>query len=129
MKKSCSLKLDRFLDRNSIYWYLRTKLDRSSIEVESIEIYEIKISRSDFWPMLTCMCRVSFLIALDIYKTYFKGHYTWRTHALSDLVPYSLWKKLLCFYAQGAFWSSLLMKWRTLQPTTSSSSCWELVTY
>ena len=66
------------------------KLDKSSTEAESIEIYDIRISRSDFWPMLTCMCRVSFLIALDIYKTYFKGHYTWRTHALSDLVPYSL---------------------------------------
>ena len=31
VKKSCSLKLDRYLDRNSIHWDLRTKLDRSWI--------------------------------------------------------------------------------------------------
>ena len=40
----------------------------------SIENYEIIIiSRSDFRPMLTCMCRVSFLTTLDIYKVYFEG--------------------------------------------------------
>ena len=41
------------------------------------------------------MCKVSFLTTLDIYKTYFKGHHTRRTYANSDLVPYSLWKKIL----------------------------------
>ena len=49
-EEKLSLKLDRYLDRNNIYWDLRTKLDRSSIEVESIEIYEIKISKSNFLP-------------------------------------------------------------------------------
>ena len=45
--------------------------------------------------MLTCMYEVSFLTTLDIYKTFFKGHYTWRTYGENDLVPYSLYKKLL----------------------------------
>ena len=39
----------------------------------SIENYKIRIFRSDFQSMLTCMCKVSFLTTLDIYKTYFKG--------------------------------------------------------
>ena len=84
------------------------KLDRSSTKVESIEIYKIRISISDFWLMLTCMCRVSFLTTLDIYKTYFKSRHTWRTHAKSDLVPYSLCKKLL-----------RLLLLRVLQPSAS----------
>ena len=46
MKKSCSLKFDRYLNRNSIYWDLRTKLDRT----ESVKIYEIIISKFHFWP-------------------------------------------------------------------------------
>ena len=50
---------------------------------------------------MTYMCRVSFLITLDIYKTYLKGRYTWKTYAKSDLVPYSLYKKLLRLYALG----------------------------
>ena len=29
---------------------VRTKLDRNSTEAEFVEIYEIRISRSDFWP-------------------------------------------------------------------------------
>ena len=71
------------------------KLEKSLREAESVKIYEIRISRSDFLLMLTCMCRVSFLTTLDIYKAYFKGHYTWRTYVESDLMPYSLYKKLL----------------------------------
>ena len=59
MKKGCSLKMDRFPTN-------------SSTDV-SIENYEIQISRSDFRPMLTCMCRVSILLTLDIYKAYFRG--------------------------------------------------------
>ena len=90
VKKICSLKLNRYLDKNSIYRDLRTKLDRSSYEAESLKIYEIRISRSDFRLMLTCMCRVSSPTTLNIYKAYFKGRYTMRTHAKSDLVPYSL---------------------------------------
>ena len=58
--------LSRFNDESG------QKLDRILIEI-SIEIYEIRISRSDFWPKLMCMCWVSFLTNLDIYKAYFKG--------------------------------------------------------
>ena len=50
-------------------------LGSSLTEVVSIEIYEFRISRFDFQPKLMCMCRVSFLITLDIYKDYFKGLY------------------------------------------------------
>ena len=49
------------------------KLDSSSIEVVSVENYEIRISRSDFMYIYEYLCRVSFLITLDIYKDYFKG--------------------------------------------------------
>ena len=51
------------------------KLNRSSIEVESIENYEIKISRSDFTHIHEYLCRVSFFTTLDIYKDYFKGRH------------------------------------------------------
>ena len=44
------IKARSYLDRNSIYRDLRMKLDKSSTEAESIEIYDIRISRSDFWP-------------------------------------------------------------------------------
>ena len=73
VKKSCSLRLNRYLDKNNIYRDLRAKLDKSSTKVESLKIYKIRIFRSDFQLMLTCMCRVSFLTTLDIYKAYFKG--------------------------------------------------------
>ena len=69
------------------------KLDKSLTKEKSIKIYEIRISRFDFQLMLTCMFKVYFLTTLDIYKAYFIGCYT---HAESDLVPYSLCKKLLC---------------------------------
>ena len=98
-------KLDRFSidsSTDNIYQGLmkkaRQNLNRSSTNIStdiSIKIYKIRISKSDFRPMLTCMCRVFFLRTLDIYKTFFKGHYTWRTYAESDLVLYSLCKKLL----------------------------------
>ena len=43
--------------------------------VVSVEIYEIRISRSDFLPMLVYLYRVSFLTTLDIYKAYFRGRH------------------------------------------------------
>ena len=70
--------------------YLSRVNEESSIEAESVEIYKMKISISNFQLMMTCLCRVSFLTTLDIYKAYFKGHHTWRTHALSVQVLYSL---------------------------------------
>ena len=39
----------------------------------SIELYEIQFFRYDFLPMLMCLCRVSFLTTLGIYKAYFRG--------------------------------------------------------
>ena len=51
-------------------------LDSSSIEAISIEDYEIWIFRSNFTYIHMYLCRVSFLITLDIYKDYFKGHHT-----------------------------------------------------
>ena len=35
----------------------------------------IHIFRSDFRPMMTCMCRVSFLTTLDLHKAYFRGRH------------------------------------------------------
>ena len=48
-------------------------LDSSLIEVVSVENYKIHISISDFMHIHMYVCRVSFLITLDIYKDYFKG--------------------------------------------------------
>ena len=45
-----------------------------SIEV-SIENYKIQISRSDFQLMLMCLCRVSFLTTINLYKAYFRGRH------------------------------------------------------
>ena len=45
-----------------------------SIEV-SIKITGIQIFKSDFWPMLMYLYRVSFLTTLDIYKAYFRGRH------------------------------------------------------
>ena len=73
MKKRCSLKLDRFLTDSSTDISIKVLTD-SSIVV-SIENYEIRIFRFDFWPMLTCMCRVSIVTTLDIYKAYLKGRH------------------------------------------------------
>ena len=44
-------------------------------ETLSIELYEIQFFRFDFWPMVMCLCRVSFLTILDIYKAYFRGRH------------------------------------------------------
>ena len=49
------------------------RLDRSLTEVESVENYEIRISKFDFTYIHMYLCKVSFLITLDIYKDYFKG--------------------------------------------------------
>ena len=68
-----------------------------SIEV-SIKITGIQIFRSDFWPMLMYLYRVSFLTTLDIYKAYFRGRHIreYKENICKRwLLPYSLWKKLL----------------------------------
>ena len=48
-------------------------LDSSSTEAVSIENYKIQISKSDFTHIHVYLCRISFLIILNIYKDYFKG--------------------------------------------------------
>ena len=98
VKKELFTKVRQKSRQNSFYQDLMLKLDRSSTKAESVEIYEIKNSRSDFWPYLTCICRVSFLTTLDIYKVYFKGYYTWRTRAKSGLVFYSLSARSHCVF-------------------------------
>ena len=45
------------------------------LDTLSIELYEIQFFIFDFWPMLTCMCRVSFLTTLDLYEAYFRGRH------------------------------------------------------
>ena len=93
MKKNYLLNLDR---KTSIKVYSR-KLDKSSTEAVFVETYEIRTSRSDFWPMLKYLYRIFFLTTLDIYKAYFKGRRACRK------CPSSLFslKKLLHLYAKG----------------------------
>ena len=79
--------LDNNLDKKDFYPDLKSKLDKSSTETVSVETYEVRIFRSDFWLMLVYLYRVSFLTTLDIYKAYFKKAVT---HAESALVHYSL---------------------------------------
>ena len=73
------------------------KLDRSLMQAISVEIYEFKTSRSDFWPMLKYLYKVSFLTTLDIYNPYLKGRHICRK------CPSSLFslKNLLCLYTKG----------------------------
>ena len=111
------------------------KLDRFSTDRESIEIYENQFFRSDFRPMLMYLCRVSFLITLDIYKAYFRGRHIreYKENICKKwLKPYSLWKKLLRLCALGfcnqvlldlhCWWSEKLCSQHLLQVG-------ELVTY
>ena len=49
------------------------KLDTSLTQAISVETYKIRTSRSNFWPVLKYLYKVSFLTTLDIYKAYFKG--------------------------------------------------------
>ena len=48
-------------------------INNSLIEAVSIENYEIQISRSNFTHIHMYLCRVYFLMTLDIYNDYFKG--------------------------------------------------------
>ena len=73
------------------------KLVKNLTEAVSVETYEIRISKSNFRPMLKYLYRVSFLTTLNIYKAYFKGCCVCRM-CLSSL--FSL-KKLLHLYAKG----------------------------
>ena len=96
----------------------------------SIEIYEIIISRSYFQPMLTCLCRVSFLTTLDIYKAYFRGcHIREYKENICKMWPmsYFLWKKLLHLCALE-FCNQVLLDlhcwWSEELRSQQSSSSW-----
>ena len=51
-------------------------LDSYSIDNLYIEIYENQFFRSDFTHIRVYMFMLSFLITLNIYKDYFKGHHS-----------------------------------------------------
>ena len=57
-------------------------------QILSIEVMGIQIFRSNFWPMLLYLCKVSFFTTLDLYKSYFIGCQTkekkGRTYAKCD---------------------------------------------
>ena len=68
------------------------------LDTLSVELYEIQFFRYDFRPMLMCLCRVSFVTTLDIYKAYFRGCH--RREYKENIckrwpMPNSLKKKLL----------------------------------
>ena len=69
------IKAQQMSRQNPFYRGLMFKLDRSLTEAVSVENYEIRISQSDYTHILEYLCRVSFLITLDIYKDYFKDHH------------------------------------------------------
>ena len=73
------------------------KLDRSSTQAVSVEIYEIRTSRLIFGPCWNICIGFLFVTTLDIYKDYFKG-----LHACKKC-PSSLFslKKLLRLYAKS----------------------------
>ena len=96
-----------------------SSIDSSTI-AQSIKIYDFQFSRFEFRFRILYLFRVSFLTTLDIYKAYFKSHHT-RIQRPRDV--FSLCEATAFVHRRvlktSASWSSLLMKWRTLQPTTS----------
>ena len=51
-------------------------LDNYLIDNISIKIYENQFFKFDFTHIRVYLFRLSFLTTLNIYKDYFKGHYT-----------------------------------------------------
>ena len=78
--------------QKDFYRDLILKLDRSSTQVVYVENYEIRNSRSNYTHILEYLCRVSFLITLDIYKDYFKGHHT-RCKVVTIVVTCIVWSE------------------------------------
>ena len=76
-----------------------------------VENYEIRLFRSDYTHIPMYLCRVSFLITLDIYKDYFKGRCAcimW-SDAKSGLVHYSLCKSY-CIFMSRVLWPRKFLK-------------------
>ena len=132
-----------FIKARQIYIHrgLMLKFNSISTKAVSIENYKIQISRYDFTHIHVYLCKVSFLITLDIYKDYFKGRQRWckvmqlnanwlcmqivTEDKICPSSSYSL-QKLLRLCAKGFVTKELLdlyrwMNWRTLQPTSFSN--------
>ena len=69
----------------------------SSTQARSIELYEFRISKFEFRPMLMYLFRVSFLTTLDMYKVYFQK----RQHGYKDQEFNFLYEKLFRLYTIG----------------------------
>ena len=128
MKKVFFFKLRQKSQQNHFHCDLVLMLNTSLTQAVSIENYKIRLFRSDYTHIPMYLCRVSFLITLNIYKDYFKGRQETMQkiiHTESNLVHHSLWRSYFIFTLRvlwlRSFRSSLLMKWRTLLPTSSSS--------
>jgi len=89
-RKNYFIKSQQKLDR-CYYRSLMEKLDTSSIYRD----LRFQNSKSEIWPMMTWMIRVSFLTTLVICKDYFKSHHWWKQ------IPkiHILYVKLLHLYA------------------------------
>ena len=114
-----------------------------STEAVSIENYEIRISRSVFHAYPSYLCRLSFLITLDIYKDYFKGRLRWCNLMQNDY-SLKLWLETICpsssffikaiaslrqgFCNQGVSWSSS-SRWTEKLCSQYLSQVGVLVTY
>ena len=135
MKKCCSLKLDKYLDR-CIYWDLKYEARQISSTTVSIENYENQFFISNFTHIHVCMFRLSFLTALNIYKDYFKG----RHKVVALVVANILWsetialvhlslKEVAAFVRRRVLWPKSFLifivwiNWRTLLPISFSSWC------
>ena len=90
--KTILLKLDRKLLSR-----FTGQPDINSTLARSIELYEFRNSRSEFWPMLMYLFKVSFLTTLDIYKTYFKSRHI----RIRWPRVYFFYEKILLLYAIG----------------------------
>ena len=107
------------------------KLDCSWYHSIAHNRYKNQFFRFDFWPMLMYLYRVFSHTTLAIYKAYFKGRHTREykenTCKKWPSALFSLKEATAPLHLRvlkpSASWSSLLMKWRTLQPTSSSSWC------
>ena len=133
------------MDRLRKLLFPRQLLDSFLIAV-SVEVYSstpprhllinLGYENSDFqiWfsAQVLYLCRVSFLATLDLYKAYFRGHHMreYKENICKRwLMPYSLWKKLLCLCALG-FCNQVLFDlhcwWSEELCSQQSSSSWWL---
>ena len=75
MKEVLFIKAQQQSQQKDFYRDLMLKLNRSLTEVEYVENYKIRISKSNYMHILEYLYVVSFLTILDIYKNYFQGRH------------------------------------------------------